>query len=165
MADLGSGELDLAVGFLPPLGKQVHRQRLLRERFVYVMRRGHPQARRPLGIAELRWLKHVMVNPPGTPHLAEVAKVLTGAKVRVPVALQVRGFLSVGPIVAGGDLVAVVPSNLAALVAEHVDIVLLEPPVRFQGFDVAMAWHRRVHRDPGLEWLRGVFAALFAKNQ
>jgi hypothetical protein len=24
-----------------------------------------------------------------------------------------------------------------------------------------MAWHQRFHRDPGSEWLRGVFVALF----
>ncbi len=107
---------------------------------------------------------HVMVNPPGTPHLAEVAKVLRGPTVQAPIALQVRSFLCVGPIVGSGHLVSVVPSNLAALVAEHVDIELVDPPVKFRGFDVAMAWHRRVHRDPGLEWLRGAFATLFAKD-
>ena len=165
MTDLASGELDLAVGFLPPLGKQVHVQRLFRERFVYVMRRGHPLTRRrPLSIADLRRTRHVMVNPPGTPHLAEVAKVLRGPTLQAPIALQVRSFLCIGPIVSSGDLVSVVPSNLAALVAEHVDIELVDTPVKFRGFDVAMAWHRRVHRDPGLEWLRGAFVSLFAKE-
>ena len=96
-----------------------------------------------------------MVNPPGTPHLAEVARVLTGS---VPIALQVRSFLCVGPIVSSGDLVAVVPSNLAALVAEHVDIELIDPPMKFRGFDVAMACHRRAHRVPGPELLRYVLA-------
>ncbi len=156
MTGLASGELDLAVGFLPPLGKQVHVQRLFRERFVYVMRRGHPLIRRrALSIADLRRTRHVLVNPPGTPHLAEVAKVLRGPTVQAPIALQVRSFLCVGPIVGSCDLVSVVPSNLAALVAENVDIELVDPPVKFRGFDVAIAWHQRVHRDPGLEWLRG----------
>ena len=57
VADLASGELDLAVGFLPPLGKQVHRRRLFRKLRVCHAAR-HP-LRRPLSIAELRRTQHI----------------------------------------------------------------------------------------------------------
>jgi len=55
----------------------------------------------------------------------------------------------------------VVPSNLAAVVAEHMGLQLVEPPVQFPGFDVTLSWHQRFHRDPGSEWLRSTFVALF----
>ena len=161
---LASGEIDLAVGFLPTLGKQVLRQRLFLERFVYIARKGHPQVRGKLAINQLRSLGHVVANPPGTPHAAAVDKVLTSRRVRAPVVLRVRSFLSVGPIVADTDLVAAVPSNLAALVAEHLLLQLIPPPVTIPGFEVSFAWHQRYHRDPGGVWLRSTMAALFAQH-
>lgn len=161
LTGLSSGEIDLAVGFLPGLGKQVQDKRLFREKFVYVARQGHPRVDGRLDADQLREIPHVVGSPYGTQHAAAVEKVLTGPRVRAVVAMRVRSFLSIGPIVAGSDLVAVVPSNLATLVAEHVALQLVPPPVRFPGFDVSMVWHRRFNRDPGGAWLRDVFSQLF----
>jgi DNA-binding transcriptional LysR family regulator len=163
LTGLSSGEIDLAVGFLPGLGKLVHEKRLFRESFVYIARRGHPIVNGRLHASTLRDLPHVVGSPHGTQHAAAVEKVLTGARVRAAVAMRVGSFLSIGPIVAGSDLVAVVPSNLAALVSEHVALQLVTPPVRFPGFDVSMVWHRRFNGDPGGIWLRDVFSDLFGQ--
>ena len=157
------GRHRLAVGFCR-LAK-VHVQKLFRERFIYVARRDHPLLQGRLTTALLSRLQHVVADPPGTPHAAAVDKVLARAGVRLAAALRVRSFLCVGPIVVGTDLVAVVPSNLAALVAEHVDLRLIEPPLVFPGFDVSMVWHRRYHRDPAVEWLRATFVELFSKKE
>lgn len=161
LTGLASGEIDLAVGFLPGLGKQVHEKRLFRESFIYIARRGHPGVDGRLVAGKLRELPHVVGSPHGTQHAAAVEKVLTGPRVRAVVALRVGSFLSIGPIVAGSDLVAVVPSNLAALVSEHVALQLVNPPVRFPAFEVSMFWHRRFNGDAGGAWLRGVFSELF----
>ncbi|MHA6915808.1 LysR family transcriptional regulator [Ralstonia pseudosolanacearum] len=163
LTGLASGEIDLAVGFLPGLGKQVHEKRLFQEKFVYIARRGHPGIDGRLQASQLRALPHVVGSPPGTQHAAAVEKVLTGPRVRAVVAMRVGSFLSIGPIVADSDLVAVVPSNLAALVSEHVGLQLIAPPVRFPSFEVSMVWHRRFHGDPGGAWLRGVFLQLFGE--
>jgi DNA-binding transcriptional LysR family regulator len=53
------------------------------------------------------------------------------------------------------------PSYLATVVAEDMNLQLMEPPIHFPGFDVTMAWHQRFHRDPGSEWLRATFVSLF----
>ncbi len=160
-AGLVSGEIDLVVGFLPELGKQFHHQCLFHEHFVYIARRDHPVVQGSLDVKTVRALAHVVADPPGTPHASTVEQALTSRRRSVRVALRVSSFLSVGPIVAGTDLVAVVPNNLAALVASHVPLQLVEPPLRIPGFDIAMGWHQRFHRDPANEWLRGVFVELF----
>ncbi len=165
IADLASGEIDLGLGFLPNLGKQIQEQRLFREKFVYIARRGHPRIDGRLAAADLRGLPHAVGRPPGTEHAAIVEKVLTGPRIRAPVALRVASFLGIGPIVGSSDLVAVVPSNLAALVAEHVALQLIAPPVRFPSFDVSMVWHRRFQADPGGTWLRGAIARLFGQER
>ena len=159
---LSTGEIDLAVGFFQEQGKQVHVRQLFREHFVYVARAGHPTVNGHLTVTQLRSLPHVVGNPPGTQHGSAVEKVLAGRRVRAAIALRVRSFLSVGPIVANGELIAPMPSNLAALVAEHVGLQLIEPPIRFPGFDVSMVWHRRFNKDPAGQWLREVFETLFS---
>jgi DNA-binding transcriptional LysR family regulator len=164
-AGLAGGDVDLVAGFLPALGKQVHEQRLFHEKFVYVARTGHPSVRGRLLLGQLRTLAHVVADPPGTPHAAAVERVLANRRVRATVALRVRSFLCVAPIIAQTDLIAAVPSKLAALVSEHMNLQLIDPPVHFPGFDVSMAWHRRFHRDPAIEWLRGVFTELLSDRR
>ena len=161
---LASGDIDMAVGFLPDHGKQVVERRLFRESFVYIARPGHPLVDARLEVGQLRALPHVVGSPQGTQHATAVEKVLTGSRVRAVIAMRVRSFLSIGPIVGSSDLVAVVPSNLATLVAEHVKLQLIAPPVRFPAFEVSMAWHRRFQQDPARRWLRETFASLFADS-
>lgn len=158
---LGSGEIDLAAGFMPGLGKRVHRQTLMDERFVYLMRDGHPDYAERLSLAQIRRLRHAVASPPGTDHAVAVERVLRSPRVRAAIALRVGSFLSLGPIVAGTDLVAPVPSNLARVVAGALDLRTCVPAVRFPGFEVSLYWHPRFHQEPANAWLRGVFAELF----
>jgi DNA-binding transcriptional LysR family regulator len=164
LPSLASGGMDLVVGFLPELGKQVHLQRLFPERYVYIARHRHPAVDGSLTLEQVRTLPHALACPPGTRHAMAVEQVLTGRRIRATIALRVRSFLSVAPIVAETDLVAVVPSNLARLVATHLKLQLIAPPLKLPGFDVTMAWHTRFHRDPAVAWLRGVFVQLFAQR-
>lgn len=158
---LASGQIDLAVGFFGTLSKQVHHRRLFRERFVYVARQAHPAVNGKLVREQLRGLPHVVGGPEGMQHAAAVEKVLSRPRVKARVALRVHSLLCVGPVVAASEVVGLVPSNLAAVVASHLPLQIVEPPVQFPGFDVTMVWHDRFHRDPGSEWLRGVFVELF----
>lgn len=158
---LASGDIDLAIGFIPDMGKLICEQRLFSEHFVYMMRTGHPASRAALTAARIRALRHVVASPPGTRHLHAVEKVLTSPQVRADIALHVRSFLCVGPIIADTDLVALVPSNLASLVANNLDVCVCKPKVRFPAFDVCMHWHRRFHQDPASAWLRSTIADLF----
>ena len=162
IAGLASGDIDLAAGFLPDLGKQVHVQKLFRERYVYIARIGHPVVRGTLRTEQLRTLPHVVPSPAGTGHAGAVEKVLTSPRVRAPIALRVNSFLCAGPVVADTDLIAAIPSRLAALLTESLHLQLIPPPVEMPAFDVLLAWHQRFHRDPALEWLRGVLAELSA---
>jgi len=158
---LASGEIDLAVGFIPGLGTQVLHQTLFREQFVYLVRQGHPLLMRGRGKGAVMRTPHVLVSPPGTQHLAAVERVLMRRDVRAPVALRVRSFLSIGPIVAETDLVSPVPSNLAQLLADHLPLHLLEPPISLPAFDLRMYWHRRFDDDPALGWLRRLMVEMF----
>lgn len=158
---LDSGAIDLAVGFLPGLGKRMHRQLLFVERFVYLMRGDHPALREPFNLALLRRLHHVLASPPGTQHQAAVERVLLGPRVRATVSLRVQSFLSIGPIVAGSDLVSPVPSNLASLLSPALKLRTCAAPIALPAFEVCSYWHPRVNRDAASLWLRHAFEQLF----
>lgn len=162
---LASGDIDVALGFTPGLGKQVHQKLLFTEQFVYLVRKDHPQAGGGLSLAQIRRLPHVIASPPGTDHAATVEKALASPRLRVHVALRVRSFLSLAPIVAGTDLVAPVPANLAREVARHLNLRIYTPPARFPGFEVCMYWHQRFHQDPASVWLRQGLTELFLKGR
>jgi len=158
---LAAGDIDVAIGFIPDLGKQIYTQPLFSEQFVYVMRNGHPAAWQTLTAAQIRRLSHVVASPPGTQHLNAVEKVLTSPPVRARIALHVKSFLSVGPIVAGTNLVALVPANLAQLVGKNLNLSVRQPKVKFPAFNVNMCWHRRFDHDPASCWLRATITELF----
>jgi DNA-binding transcriptional LysR family regulator len=158
---LGSGQIDLAVGYFGNLSKQLHQRRLFRESFVYIARQGHPGIDGVLRLEQLREIPHVIGGPEGMEHAKAVERVLAGSRVKARVASRVHSFLCVAPVVASTDLIGAIPSNLAALVAGHMPLQLLPPPVEFPGFDIAMAWHQRYLLEPANVWLRETFMQLF----
>ena len=158
---LSSGEIDMAVGFFPGLGTQVLHRKLFREQFVYLARQSHPLLAQRQEASALIRTPHVLASPPGTRHLKAVERVLMRRDVRAPIALRVQSFLCIGPIVAETDLVSPVPKNLAGLIADHLALRLIQPPITFPAFDVRMYWHRRFDDDPAMGWLRSLMAELF----
>lgn len=158
---LASGQIDLAIGFLGSLSKQVHHRRLFREKFVYVARHRHPAIKGKLQRDQLCRLSHVIGGPEGMQHSSAVEKVLTAPRIKARVALRVHSLLCVAPVVASTDLVGLVPSNLGAIVAKHMPLQILQPPVQFPAFDVTMVWHDRFHGDSASTWIRKVFVELF----
>lgn len=158
---LASGEIDLGVGFIPGLGAQVLHQKLFREQFVYLARQHHPILVQGHGTNALIRTPHVLASPPGTHHLTAVERVLMRRDVRAPIALRVRSFLCIGPIVAETDLVSPVPNNLAGLIADHLALSLIKPPINLPTFDLRMYWHRRFDDDTALAWLRALMLEMF----
>jgi DNA-binding transcriptional LysR family regulator len=54
-------------------------------------------------------------------------------------------------VLASTDLVAMLPSRL---VRDTSVLKVVEPPVDIPGYEMAMLWHERSHRDPAHQWLR-----------
>jgi DNA-binding transcriptional LysR family regulator len=157
---LATGDVDLAVGYIPGLGKQVYQQVLFTEHYVYLMRKDHPAMDESYLTAQFRNLGHVVVNPPATQHSATIERVLISPKVNAKIMLRVGSLLCVGPIVKGSDLVAPVPSNLAGMVASDLGLGIRSAPINFPTFEISMYWHARYHNDSALVWLRETFASL-----
>jgi DNA-binding transcriptional LysR family regulator len=129
---------------------------LFREHYVLVGRAGHPRLKRRPSLAQFRALEHVVVSPDGGGFVGVTDRVLSEAGTSRRVVLSVPRFLSAVAAVSSTDLVAMLPSRL---VAGRKELRVVSAPVDVPGFDMAMLWHERAHRDPGHQWLRERIAA------
>jgi DNA-binding transcriptional LysR family regulator len=134
----------------------LRRRKLFDESYVLVSRKGHPRlAKRPT-LAEFTALEHVMVSPEGGGFYGITDKMLEETGLKRKVVLSVQHFLFALSALASTDLVAMLP---ARLVKENSTLQIFEPPIEIPGFEMAMLWHERCHRDVAHRWLRDFFAA------
>lgn len=157
------GSVDLAVGLLPELKAGFFQRRLFTQRYVCLMRRGHPLARRPLTVERFAAAEHVMVVSQGTGHGA-VDELMQRQGIARRVRLTVPHFVAVGHIVAASDLLATVPQKLAERLTAPFGLVSQPHPVPLPPITLHLFWHSLRHRDPGIRWLRQRFIEAFAED-
>jgi len=145
---LEQGRLDLAFGHLPGLLGTEH-QTLLMERYVVLLRRGHPLAKSLRDRAALEQLDFIVVHSHSEP-----ARALQQLGLEPRIRLVLPHFMVVPPILAVTDLALVVPSRPARRFAEQHGLQVLEPDLGLPPFPVMMHWHWRHTPDPGHRWLR-----------
>jgi len=151
-----SGEVDLCLHTMDDSPPGLRSRALFRERYVLVGRAGHPKFRRRPSLAQFRALEHVVVSPDGGGFLGPTDRVLAQSGLSRRVVLSVPHFLSALAVVASTDLVAMLPSRL---VANRSELSVVPAPIDVPGFEMAMLWHERSHRDPAHRWFRDQLAA------
>jgi DNA-binding transcriptional LysR family regulator len=161
---LETGELDLAiVPRMEPTGSEqsepsaagLVRRRLFRDRFICIMRAGHPAARRPLSLKPYAALSHALVSPSGEGR-GMIDELLAQRGLERRIALRVPAFYSALAIVAKSDLILTAPAGLAEVAPAEFRIVTRELPLRMPRHSINLVWHERFSQDPGHEWLRGL---------
>ncbi|SDG38826.1 LysR family transcriptional regulator [Alloyangia pacifica] len=162
-------EVDLALipreGTLPDW---VRSERVFASPFVVVARRGHPRLVRagvaPGAMVPLDLycdLGHVLFSPEGrTGAMGDAALARLGRQRRVVMTLPV--FSGVYRAVAGSDLVALLPVQLARRVAGGAGLEIYAAPMSLPVPEIEMIWHRREDARADLAWLRGQIADLLA---
>lgn len=159
---LASGDVDLAVGFLPDLEAGFYEQSLFEENFVCLAAKDHPRVQGKLTPRLFSAEGHIQVATSGTGH-AIVERVLGKQKIERRVVLRVPSFLGVARIVAQTDFLVVVPRLLGMALAAQEQVQVLEPPIRLPRYKVKQHWHERFNADPGSVWLRQTVARLFMR--
>ena len=145
---LDEGRLDLAFGYLPALAA-TESETLLSERYVVLLRQGHPLARRLRSRVELDRLDFIVVRSHTEPSRALQ---LLGLESRIRLALP--HFMVVPPILAATDLAVVMPLRPALRFAQQHALQLVEPDLGLPPFPVALHWSWRQTHDAGHRWLR-----------
>jgi DNA-binding transcriptional LysR family regulator len=145
------GEIDLALHTSEDAPSGLHRRPRFTERYVLAGRAGHPRLKRRPTLAQFCQLDHVVVSQDGGGFRAITDEVLSEAGLARRVVLSVPHFLFMMSVLASTDLVAMLPSRL---VRDTSVLRVVEPPVDIPGYEMAMLWHERSHRDPAHQWLR-----------
>jgi DNA-binding transcriptional LysR family regulator len=149
------GEIDLGFHTSEDAPAGLRRRVLFAERYVLAGRADHPRLKRRPTLAQFSKLEHVIVSPDGGGFAGVTDQVLARAGLTRRVVLSVPHFLFMISALANSDLVAMVP---ARLVRDNAALRVVESPVEVPGYEMAMLWHERSHRDPAHQWLRAHIA-------
>ena len=159
---LDSGDIDFAFGFLPTV-KDTQRVQLIKDRYIVLLRAGHPFAQRrrsgPALLKDLRQLEFVAVRT----H-SDTLRILEMLQLQDRVRLTTEHFMVLPAIVRGTDLAVVMPRNIARTFAAEAGYTIIEPPLPLRDFTVSLHWSRRFESDPGNQWMRGVIEGLFKEQ-
>jgi DNA-binding transcriptional LysR family regulator len=152
-AALSSGEVDLMLGFYDELPPKHLENVLFEERFVCIVRKGHPRVNKRLTLSTYLELPHILVSQrPLSPGAVDRALAKRGLTRNV--ALRVSNALIVPFLVAQTDFVAAVSERIAKAFQRALPIRLFPPPLELGRSRIKQAWHSRVDSDPGHRWLR-----------
>jgi len=161
-AALDSGRVDFAFGFLPKV-KDTQRAQLLKDRYIVLLRKGHPfTKRRRSGQALLEALQELDYVAVRT-H-AETLRILQLLNLEERLRLTTEHFMVLPAIVRATDLAVVMPRNIARGFAEEGGYAIVEPPFPLRDFTVSLHWSKRFEADPANRWLRQVITALFSER-
>ena len=155
---LESGEADLALGRLPTLESGFYQQTLYGQDWVCLVSR----TRGPNGtftIAEYEQAAHVAIVGGTGDDLLTTALARAGIDRRV--VLELPGFLGIGAVIAGSDLVGTLPRHTSETLARTNGLRIMRCPFEVAPFLVKQHWHARYHHDPANQWLRSICAKLF----
>jgi DNA-binding transcriptional LysR family regulator len=155
---LDRGDLDLALGSMESPGERFASAPLLEDAFVLAMRSGHPASRSKLTAAAFAGLPHLEISSSGE-DTGFVDRWLSERGLARRIALRAP-YLSAAPILAQSDLVATLSRRIAQEFVRNHPLELRKPPYESPRVRTLMLWHRRLDRQPGHRWLRGVVLAL-----
>ncbi|MHA4867351.1 LysR family transcriptional regulator [Duganella sp. PWIR1] len=145
------GIIDLAFHTSDGAPQGMRHRLLFKESYVLAGRAGHPRLKRRPTPKQFCELEHVIVSPDGGGFSGATDKALAQAGLERRVVLSVPHFLFVISALIQTDLVAMLPERL---VRGNPALRVAAAPVDIPGYEMAMLWHERSHRDPAHQWLR-----------
>ena len=151
---LRDGTVDLETGVVEKTtSPEVLTQALFRDRYIGVVRKGHPLARGKITPARYAAGRHISVSRYGIDNEpVDQALVPFGLQREVVVAI-VGGFSTALALARASDLIVSVPERHTGNLRDGMYSFPL--PVSPPEFTVSMLWHPRLDADPAHRWLRG----------
>ncbi len=151
---LRDGSVDLETGVVEKTtSPEVLTQALFRDRYIGVVRKGHPLARGKITPARYAAGRHISVSRYGIDNEpVDQALVPFGLQRDIVVAI-VGGFSTALALARASDLIVSVPERHTGNL--RVGMYSFPLPVSPPEFTVSMLWHPRLDADPAHRWLRG----------
>ncbi len=151
--DLRTGTHDLGIGVLASAIPEVESELLLSEKFVCLLRKGHPAAKQRMTLKRYADLDHIIVAPGGKSR-SKIDTVLAAHGYERRVARTVASFEIAPSLVCGSGYILTMAEHMARPIAKKLGLSVLAAPREFGESAISMAWHRRTSNDPAQEWFR-----------
>lgn len=150
---LRDGSVDLETGVIDKaIGPEVRAQALFRDRYVGVVRAGHPFSTGKVTTSRYASAAHVHVSRREN-EKAHVDDALAKLGLKRQIAVTVGGFSAALALARASDLVATVHArHTGTMFAGMYSFPL---PLPIPQFTVSLLWHPRLDGDPAHRWLRG----------
>ncbi|MGO8097628.1 LysR family transcriptional regulator [Rhizobium leguminosarum] len=152
-APLRDGTVDLETGVVAgTTGPEVRAQALFRDRFIGVVRLGHPLCEREMTPSFYAGGQHIYVSRRGLDK-GPIDEALNALGLERQIATIVSGFSTALQLARNSDLIASVPERHTG--ALRVGMHSFPLPVPTPEITVSLLWHPRMDADPAHRWLRG----------
>jgi DNA-binding transcriptional LysR family regulator len=151
-ASLRDGIVDMETGVVGAVtGPEIRAQALFRDRFVGVVRDGHPLSRGK--VTPIRFAKygHVIVSRRG-PGFGPIDEALKALRLERRIVTLVGSFSTALALAKASDLVASVPERHTGVLRQGMHTFPL--PIPTPEFTLSLLWHPRLDADPAHRWLR-----------
>lgn len=149
---LREGSVDLETGVVgPAIGPEVRAQALFRDRFVGVVRAGHPLCQGEITAARYAEGRHVAVSRHGRGG-GPVDEALEAVGLARDVVTTTGGFAGALALARASDLIASVPERHTGIL--RAGMFSFPLPVPVPEVTVSLLWHPRLDADPAHRWLR-----------
>lgn len=158
---LREGGVDLETGVVGRgTGPEVRAQSLFRDRFVGVVRAGHPLSRGTITAARYAEGRHVLVSRRSVDK-GPIEEALDKLGLQRQVVATVAGFSVAIALARGSDLIASVPERHTGTLRDGLHSFAL--PLPLPTITVSQLWHPRFDGDAAHRWLRGCVRAVCAE--
>ena len=153
--ELASGGIDFALDVPLFSAPQLCRQQLSTERYVCMVRPGHPIAGTALSLDRYLNLEHIHVSSrrQGIGHV-DMALEMLGRKRNIK--LRMRNYMAGPLVVASTNLALTLPSILASMY----EMELFEMPFDVETLNQYLYWHKSADQDQASIWMRNLLLGL-----
>jgi len=150
---LRQGAVDLETGVVEKTtARELRVQALFRDRYVGVVRTGHPLTQGEMTRPRYAMGRHISVSREGLEKGA-IDQALRSMGLERVIATIVGGFATAVALARGSDLITTVPERQTGNLRAGMHSFGL--PMATPEFTVSMLWHPRLDADPAHRWLRG----------
>lgn len=157
--ELGKVDLVISVNWHAP--DQLIQKRLFSDRFVCLMHKKHPLAKRKLTIEAYAKAMHIMVAPLGKER-GYIDEQLTQRGLRRQVRLSVPDFSQLETHLLQGEHIVTLPHRVALDLRKKDELTIKQLPFEVPGFDYYLFWHRRFSNENTNRWMRELVIGLLA---
>ena len=159
---LRDGSVDLEVGVVgEAMAPEVRAQALFRDRFIGVVRHGHPMSRGEVTATRYASGRHVLVSRRGRDE-GQIDDALEPFGLKRRIVTFVGGFSAALALARASDLIASVPERLTSTL--RAGMFSFPIPAPTPEITISLLWHPRLEADVAHRWLRGCVREVCAEQ-